>query len=158
METCYLACSVSGPARAIQFIPVDFTLFISFQNMEKNIQKWSLPLGMASLGSSALIQTTISFQKGEITVYFMLFALAAGLFQANAIRFFGGLALAVLCFCAYSTIGMTEREHSFAGILFEFIFALVFSLAAIPFFAGFLLRRIAKAFKARRDARQITPT
>lgn len=119
-------------------------------DMEKKIQKWSLPLGMASLGSYGLIIATTSSNKDEAATLFLLFAFAAGLFWVNASRFFSGLALAIFCMCAYMAIGLTERERSYGGIIIELMFAVILSSAAIAFFAGYLLRRIAKAFSARK--------
>jgi hypothetical protein len=118
--------------------------------MENKIKKWSLPLGVTSLGSYGLIIATTSSDKDEAAAFFLLFAFAAGLFWVNATRFFSGLALSIFCMCAYMAIGLTEKERSYGGIIIELMFAVISGSAAIAFFAGYILRRIAKVFSARK--------
>jgi len=119
--------------------------------MKQEFQVWSLPLGLAAYGSALLIMcTNFSHINFNFSLIFSgVLTLGAGYFRANATRFFTGATLALCCWAAYGATGATERERSYIGIVMLIVFAVTLVSGAIVFFAGYLTRKIAKAFSAR---------
>jgi vacuolar-type H+-ATPase subunit I/STV1 len=112
------------------------------------IQSWSLIAGAAAFGIYAVVMTATSGFGLPATFFSVLIAFVAGYFQADAIRFFAGLTLALCCWTGLVLVVGTASERSSAIVLVPVVLTMAFGLGAIAFFAGYLMRRIARALKS----------
>lgn len=118
--------------------------------MEKAFQRWALQLGLATYAGILFVMVAYPIYAYLSFIFCFLIAFGAGCFQASATRFFSGATLTLSCGVVLSLFGLDAHERSDAHYVYLFIFTLTLVPGAIVFFAGYLTRRITKAFSARR--------